>query len=299
MTAVIDEIAVERGPGRLASGAEAWRNVRRSRIALFGLAIVGVHVLIAILAPLIAPYSPTANNAAAALQSPSWEHLAGTDQLGRDVLSRTLYGGRVTITAALLAAFGAVAIGALVGLFAAYAQRTADEVSMRVVDAVLAVPAILALLMVVTMFGSSILVLVLAVVVIFAPAVVRVVRAAARQVVPLDFVTAAEARGEGRVSVVMREIRPNIHDVLFVEFAIRASWAALVISALSFLGFGVSPPTPDWGLMVAENRTLLSIAPWVSIAPVIALSTLIVGLNLAADGLARAFGLERVSSGRT
>ena len=167
-----------------------------------------------------------------------------------------------------------MAIGGTIGLFVAYARRTADEVSMRVVDAILAVPAILALLMVVTVFGSSVLVLVLAVIVIFAPAVVRVVRAAARQVVPLDFVTAAEARGEGRISVVLREIRPSIHDVLLVEFAIRASWAALVISALSFLGFGVSPPTADWGLMVAENRTLLSIAPWVSIAPVIALSTL-------------------------
>ena len=273
MSAVVEEVVVRRTPGRIASGAEAWRSVRKSRVALIGLAIVGIHILIAVLAPFLAPYSPTENNASAPLQSPSWEHFAGTDQLGRDVFSRTLYGGRITITAALLAAFGAVAIGGMIGLFVAYAHRHVDEVSMRVLDAILAVPAILSLLLIVTVFGSSVLVLVLAVIVIFTPAVARVVRAAARQIVPLDFVTAARARGEGRISVVLREIRPSIHDVLLVEFAIRASWAALVISALSFLGFGVSPPTADWGLMVAENRTLLSIAPWVSIAPVIALSS--------------------------
>jgi peptide/nickel transport system permease protein len=169
---------------------------------------------------------------------------------------------------------------------------------MRVVDAVLAVPAFLLLLVIVTIFGSHTWVLVSAVIVIFAPAVTRVVRAAARQVVPLEFVTAARARGEGQISVVLREIRPNIQDVLLVEFAIRASWATLVISALSFLGFGVSPPTPDWGLMIAENGPLISIAPWVSVAPVLALSTFIVGLNLAADGLGRAFGLESISSSR-
>ena len=113
-------------------------------------------------------------------------------------------------------------------------------------------------------------------------------------VVPLDFITAARARGEGVVHVLLREVLPNVLDVVLVEFAMRASWVVLLISSLSFLGFGANPPTPDWGLMVAENRSLMSVVPLATLAPICALATLIVGLNLASDGLAKALGVDRM-----
>jgi len=149
----------------------------------------------------------------------------------------------------------------------------------------------------VTVAGSGTWVLMLAVTTVYAPAVARVVRAAALEVIPLDYVTAARARGERAFAVLSREVLPNILDVVLVETAMRASWVVLLISSLSFLGFGADPPSPDWGLMVAENRSMLAVAPWASLAPIIALATLVIGLNLAADGLAKSLGVDRMRGG--
>jgi peptide/nickel transport system permease protein len=256
-------------------GAGGWaaRAAGRSRgfvlsspSMLIGLLLVALNVVVALAAPLVAPFAPTQPDALAAIQSPSGTHLLGTDQLGRDVLSRVLYGGF-------------------------------DEVLMRILDAVLSVPAILALLVVVTVLGAGAPVIVLAATVVYCPAVIRVVRAAALSIVGLDYVTAARARGEGFWPTAVREIWPNILDVVMVEFAMRASWIVLLVSSLSFLGFGANPPTPDWGLMVSENRTLLTVVPLGTVAPIVALASLIVGLNLAADGIAKARGIDRITGG--
>jgi peptide/nickel transport system permease protein len=161
------------------------------------------------------------------------------------------------------------------------------------VDAVLSVPSILALLVVVSVLGTGAPVIILAATVVYCPAVIRVVRAAALSVVTLDYVTSARSRGESSWAIVRREIWPNVLDVVMVEFAMRASWIVLLISSLSFLGFGANPPTADWGLMIAENRTALAVIPWATVAPIIALATLIIGFNLAADGLAKARGVDR------
>ncbi|MGO4757283.1 ABC transporter permease, partial [Streptomyces sp. 2MCAF27] len=172
-----------------------------------------------------------------------------------------------------------------------------DDVLMRVLDAVLSIPSILALLVVVTALGTGPAVIVLAIAVVYVPQVVRVVRGAALAVAPADYVTAARARGERTWSILWREVLPNIVDVVCVEFAMRASWVVLLISSLSFLGFGANPPTPDWGLMVAENRTAITVVPMASLAPIIALATLVIGLNLAADGLSKAWGVDRIREG--
>jgi peptide/nickel transport system permease protein len=269
-----------------------------SRSGLIGLAIVAVHVVLALAAPLLAPYSPVAPSPLSSLEGPSSAHLLGTDELGRDVLSRVLYGGRYALGLSLAAAVLAVGLGAVIGcyvaLFSATGRRAwVDEAVMRVVDAVLSVPAILALLVVVSVLGTGAPVIILAATVVYCPAVIRVVRAAALSVAGLDYVTSARARGESSWAIVRREIWPNVLDVVMVEFAMRASWIVLLISALSFLGFGVNPPTPDWGLMIAENRTSLAVVPWATVAPIIALATLIIGFNLAADGLAKARGVDR------
>jgi peptide/nickel transport system permease protein len=267
--------------------------MRISRSGVIGLAIVAVQVVVALTAPLLAPYSPVAPDPLSSLEGPSSAHLLGTDALGRDVLSRVLYGGRYALGLSLAAAALAVGLGAIIGCYVALRRGWLDETVMRLVDAVLSVPAILALLVVVSVLGTGAPVIILAAAVVYCPAVIRVVRAAALSVARLDYVTSARARGESSWAIVRREIWPNVLDVVMVEFAMRASWIVLLISAMSFLGFGVNPPTPDWGLMVAENRTALAVVPWATLAPIIALATLIIGFNLAADGLAKARGVDR------
>lgn len=277
--------------------ARVWRTLRSSRTALIGLAIVGVHTLIALLAPLLTSYDPIANDPSQALLGASWEHWAGTDQYGRDVLTRVLHGGRYALGVSVVATVLALALGTVIGCAAALRGGWFDDVLGRILDAVLSIPAVLALLVVVTALGTGPAVIVCAVAVVFVPQVVRVVRGAALAVVPADYVTAARARGERTWSILRREVLPNIVDVVCVEFAMRASWVVLLISSLSFLGFGADPPTPDWGLMVAENRTAITVVPMASLAPIIALATLVIGLNLAADGLSKAWGVDRIREG--
>ncbi|MFI1728355.1 ABC transporter permease [Streptomyces acidicola] len=280
-----------------ARSVRVWRTLRSSRAAVIGLSVVAVHVLIALLAPLLTSYDPIANSADEALLGPSWQHWAGTDQYGRDVLARVLYGGRYALGVSVTATLLTVALGTVIGCAAALRGGRFDDVLGRILDAVLSVPAILTLLVVVTALGTGPSVIVLAIAVVYVPQVVRVVRGAALAVVPQDYVTAARARGEGTWAILRREILPNITDVVCVEFAMRASWVVLLISSLSFLGFGADPPTPDWGLMVAENRTAITVVPMASLAPIIALATLVVGLNLAADGLSKAWGVDRIREG--
>lgn len=262
-----------------------------------GLLLVGTTVLVALVAPWLAPYDPVATDAQNALAGVSPSHWLGTDQYGRDILSRTLEGGRYALSISMLATSAAVALGTLIGTLAAYFGHWVDAVITRVLDAVLAVPSVLALLLVISVFGNGLEVMVVAVTVVYAPAVARVVRGAARPVLATGYVTAARARGEGALAIIRREILPNILDTVLVEFSMRASWVVLLVSTLSFLGFGVNPPTPDWGLMIQENRTALTVAPAGTVAPIVALAVLVVGLNLAADGLGKYFGVDRARRG--
>ncbi|WP_255364192.1 ABC transporter permease [Frigoribacterium sp. MCBA15_019] len=285
-------------PRRLRTSATSLTSSLSASSALsIGLALIALHVVLALLAPVLTGHDPVATDSGAALTGTSWAHWLGTDQYGRDILSRTLNGGRYALVVTFLATTIAVGIGTVLGCVTAYADNWFDEVVMRIVDALLSVPSILALLVVVTVFDSGLWVIVLAVTVIYAPAVTRVVRGAARTVITQDYVTAARARGEKPLSIVFREIVPNVTDVVLVEYAMRASWIVLLISTLSFLGFGANPPTPDWGLMVQENRTALTVVPWGTLAPVVALATLVIGLNLSADGLSKSLGVDRAQKG--
>ncbi|MCC8908667.1 ABC transporter permease [Curtobacterium sp. GD1] len=271
--------------------------LRSSTALSIGLGLIALHLVLAVLAPVIAGHDPVATNSADVLASPTWTHWLGTDQYGRDILSRTLNGGRYALLVTFLATTIAVAVGTVLGCVTAYADNWFDEVVMRIVDALLSVPSILALLVVVTVFDAGLWVIVLAVTIVYAPAVTRVVRGAARTVITQDYVTAARARGERSLSIVFREILPNVLDVVLVEYAMRASWIVLLVASLSFLGFGANPPTPDWGLMVQENRTALTVVPLGTLAPIVALATLVVGLNLAADGLSKSLGVDRATKG--
>lgn len=285
--------AVAAGRPAAAPLAQFWRSYRRSAANLVGLALLVAHLALALVAPLIIPHSPTAIDAGQMLKAPTLTHPFGTDRFGRDVFSRVLLGGRVALAITLVSAGLAVLLGGLAGVALAYLGGAIDEVAMRTVDALIAIPGLLLLLVIVTGLGTGYPAIVLAMVLSYAPGVVRVARSAALEYVPRDFITAARARGEGAFAVTTRELWPNVLDVLLVEFAMRASWMLLAVSGLSFLGFGVNPPTPDWGLMIEENRSMLALAPWGILFPTIAIGSLVVALNLVADGVAKALGLDR------
>ena len=260
---------------------------------LVGLILVVFHVVLAIGSPAIAPYDFRELSAQVILNAPSSEHWFGTDNLGRDVFTRTMLGGRQALVVTTVATVLAITWGGMSGVLLGLVGGRLDELLMRVVDAFLSMPWILVLLLIVVMVGSGPGVLILTLGFFYGIPVIRMARAATHDVVAVDFVTAARARGESRSTIVRRELLPNVLDVLLVEGAMRWSWMLLAFSSLSFLGFGVSPPTPDWGLMISDARSFMSLAPWAALAPVVALSSLIVGINLSADALGKALGIDR------
>ena len=260
---------------------------------MIGFSIVTLHIMIAIISPLIVPYDYKEINSLIMLKPPSEEFLFGTDQLGRDVFTRTLMGGRIALFVTFFGTLIAIAWGGFVGIFCGLVGGRIDDIVMRIIDAFLAIPWILAMLLIVVILGTSTQVLIPALGFFYGKGIVRVARAATHDVIARDFIMAAKARGHSNFSIIWNELFPNVRDAIMVEGAMRWSWMLLGFSSLSFLGFGVSPPTPDWGLMISEGRGLMSFAYWSVIAPIIALSSLIIGINLSADALAKALGIDR------
>ena len=258
-----------------------------------GLSLVIFHVALALISPFIIPFDYKLQNSALMLSQPDAVHWLGSDHLGRDVFSRTLMGGREALLVTGVATPLAVIWGGFVGILFGLVGGRLDEVLMRIVDAFLSLPWILKMLVLIVTFGTGIEVLIPTLAFFHGIPVIRIARAATHDVIARDFVWAAKARGHGRVSIIWRELLPNVLDTLMVEGAMRWSWMLLAFSSLSFLGFGVSPPTPDWGLMISDARGFMSFAPWGVIGPVIALSSLIIGINLTADALAKALGIDR------
>lgn len=269
------------------------RDIAARPSGAIGLGLVSMHLLLALIGPWIVPYAYTEMNPAMVLSKPSAEHWLGTDHLGRDTLTRTLLGGREAILVTGIATPLAVLWGGLVGVFFGLAGGRLDEVLMRIVDAFLSLPWILKMLVLIVTFGTGIKVLIPTLAFFYGIPVIRIARAATHDVVARDFVQAARARGHGRLTIIWRELLPNVRDALLVEGAMRWSWMLLAFSSLSFLGFGVSPPTPDWGLMIADARSFMSFSPLGVLAPMVGLSSLIIGINLTADALAKALGIDR------
>ncbi|MCJ7874546.1 ABC transporter permease [Phaeobacter sp. J2-8] len=271
------------------------RRALRSPMTVIGLVLVSFHLLLALFAPVIAPYSVSAI-LTTGLTPPSGAHWLGTDQIGRDYLSRLMSGGRIALLVSLLGVFAAVVTGAVLGLFAGYRGGWLDDLVMRLTDAVMAVPELLLIAVLVLTFGKEIWSLSIVVAIVYTPGVVRVIRARTVGLAAQDFIRAAELRGESLPRILFRELAPNLTGLLAVELAIRCSSAVLKISALSFLGLGISQPTPDWGLMVQEAMTVIFTDPWFLIAPAIGLSSLVIGINFAVDGLARAYGVSETDT---
>jgi peptide/nickel transport system permease protein len=272
---------------------ETWENLRRSTAGMIGLSLIVLHVLIAITAPLIVPHDPLVMSAPERNLDPSVEHPFGTDKLGRDVFSRSLMGGRVAMLVTIIAISLAVIWGGLVGILLGFLGGRTDDIVMRVVDALLAIPWLLLLLLIIAILGTNMRVQTLTFAFTYGILTIRVARAATHDYVTNEFILAARARGESKRTIVINELLPNVRDVLLVDGAMNWSWMLIAFASLSFLGFGVTPPTPDWGFMIAKNRDILAIQPWAVFGPVLMLSTLIIGINLFADAFAKAIGLDR------
>ena len=260
---------------------------------LIGLTILVFHVLLAITSPLYVPYDYKAIDPSLMLNPPSSEFWFGTDSLGRDVFTRTILGGRTALTVTFFGSLIALLWGGSLGIFCGLVGGRIDDVVMRIIDAFLSIPWILAMLLIVSLLGTTTLVLIPALGFFYGKGIVRVARAATHDVIAKDFIVSARARGHSNMSIIWNEILPNVRDAIMVEGAMRWSWMLLGFSSLSFLGFGVSPPTPDWGLMISNARGLMSFAYWAVLAPIFGLSSLIIGINLTADAFAKALGIDR------
>lgn len=256
---------------------------KASPAAWFGLAVTVLYGIVALFAPIIAPYGETEIVSAQPYAPWSSEFIFGTDQLGRDMLSRLIYGARNTIGIALATTTLSFTVGSTLGILSAVFGRLVDVVLSRIVDAFMAIPQLILVLILLSIFGSSIANLILFVGVLGGTPVFRLARSVAMNVSVMEFVEDARVRGETLTWIVSREILPNILPTLIAEFGMRFCFVILTISALSFLGLGIQPPTADWGSMVRENSTLISYGDITPLLPAGAIALLAVGVNFLVD----------------
>jgi peptide/nickel transport system permease protein len=263
------------------------RGVLRTAEGKVGL-VLGVFMLaLIIVGPLVAPYPPTKIATGFATSGPSASHPLGTDQLGRDMLSRFLCGGRSVLLVPLAAVVLSLALGGALGMLGAYRPGTPDLVIVRGFDLVMALPALLIVLVLIAGLGTSVLVVVITVALVFAPRMGRVVRGATQSVVTSDYVAAAQLRGESTGWILARELLPNIAGPVLATFALYLTYGIIFVATLSFLGLGAQPPSSDWGLMVAESRTFFALNPWGTLAPALGIAALSVAFTLLADAVNR------------
>lgn len=292
------------------AGAQALR--RPSKIGRFwrttgwdfklGMFLLCLHLIAAIFGPWIAPYGPAQLGAGIPLEGASWAHPFGVDQLGRDVFSRVIHGSHVVILLSVTGTLLGLVLGSIIGLSSAYIGGWIDELIQRVIEGFVSIPFIVLGLLAVYAAGPawagrpSLMIFVLAL--IYAPRIARMARAAAMDIITQDYVIAARLRGERVWSVVWYELTPNVISVLMVEFAVRTAYAPALIATLGFLGFGVKPPTPEWGSIISENRSLLLLSPVTVLAPGLCLASLVIAVNTVTDGIAGLFGRNIENAGR-
>lgn len=270
------------------------RFVRRFPLgARIGAVILLIFVFVALTGPLWAPYSPY-ETTGLPFSGASSAHWFGTDVLGRDVFSRVVYGTRPVLYLSLTSTLIALVLGGVIGLASGLVGGWIDEALMRAFETIIAIPLLVLALLAIAAAGPKLagdpLLLIGVVVLVYTPRIARMARTVAVDLVTRDFVTVARARGESVPSIVWRELTPNAAGVLLVEFGVRAGYAPILISSLGFLGFGAQPPSPEWGLMISENRAAIVTAPLSVLAPAAALALLVISLNLVTDGVARFLG---------
>lgn len=281
----MSEPSVPTAPHKAEKATRRHRRLPRTRSGRIGMLLLVVILAGALLGPLIASNSPT-QTLGIPYSPPSPGSIFGLDYLGRDVLTRALYGGRSVLLFAGIATVAAYFFGLLIGLFAGYTRSWVDTGLMRSMDVLLAFPTLIFILVLSNAFSRSIWAVVAATAVIQMPPIARIVRTATVEQSVRGFVEAAVARGESMVSVLAREILPNLARPLSADIGLRFTWSVLLIASVNFLGLGLQPPASDWGLMVSENRAGIGLNPWAVVVPALLLGALTVGINLLSDSIA-------------
>ncbi len=269
-------------------GVEFIKSTLRNRLAALGVLIVGLLILTAILAPWLAPYAPEVQFSSDARQPPSLQYLFGTDIIGRDNFSRILYGTRVSLLVGVASMVLAATSGVTIGLVAGYYGGRLDTVLMRTMDALLAFPAVLLAIFIISVLGPSLLNAILAVGIVYMPSFARLVRASAISIREKEYLESARAVGLSDIQIMSRVILLNSLSPIVVQFSLGVGYAILVEAGLSFLGLGVQPPTPAWGSMLGYGRNYMSIAPWLTAFPGLAIFVTVLGFNFVGDGLREA-----------
>ena len=270
-------------PPRQQKLADAWRELKKAPLsAKFGLLVIACYVFVALFAPFLTPYG---ESEIVGSEFEEWgdKFILGTDNLGRDMLTRLLYGARNTVGIAFVTTCLAFLIGGVAGILAASLAGWVDQALSRIVDVLMAIPALIFSLLLLTIFGTSIPVLIVIIAVLDSTRVYRLARAVSLNVVVMDFVEAARLRGEGIGWITIREVLPNIMPPVVAEFGLRFCFFFLTIAALSFLGLGIQPPTADWGSMVRDNATLITYGDVTPLLPAAAIALLTVGVNFVVD----------------
>jgi peptide/nickel transport system permease protein len=265
--------------------ADLWRRLQRNRAAVAGAAIVLAFIVLAVLAPVLVPFNPTQGNLNDRLQSFSSTHWLGTDELGRDLLSRILYGARISLQIQIVAVVLSLVIGVVLGALSGYLGGYVDTLIMRCMDILLAFPGIFLALGIIAALGPGLMNLMFAAGISSIPQFARIVRASILSLKEREFVEAALALGSGSNRVMFRHLLPNCMAPIIVQSTLRMATVLLTASGLSFLGLGVQPPTPEWGAMLSNARSYLIVAPHVATIPGLAIMIVVVGFNLFGDGL--------------
>jgi ABC-type dipeptide/oligopeptide/nickel transport system permease subunit len=273
-------------PKSKAEGARTfWPRFNRTHLGWFGLAIVAAFVLMAASAPMLAPYSPTKQTLTERLRPPSFAHLLGTDELGRDILSRILFGARVSLRVGILSVGIAVLGGVFLGLIAGYCGGWADSLISRALDALLAFPALILALAITAVLGPGLNHATVAIGVIGIPACARLTRGQVLSIKEREFVEAARAIGCSNTRIIVRHILPNVAAPLIVQASVGMAFSMLAEASLSFLGLGVQPPTPSWGAMIHTGMRFLEVAPWIGLVPAATIFLAVLGFNFLGDGI--------------
>jgi len=262
-----------------------WKRLRKNRAAVLGLSIIAILVFMAIFAPYITPYSPTRNNMPEQLQGPSMEHLLGTDDFGRDIMTRIIYGSRITLQVGVISVGIGLVAGVMIGAIAGYVGGLVDNVLMRLMDILLAFPSILLAISIVAILGPGIQNAMIAVGIVAVPTYARLVRGSVLTVKELEYVEAAAALGNSEMNILFRHVVPNVLAPIIVQATLGIGNAILEAAALGFLGLGAQRPFPEWGLMLSDGRNYIFTAPYLSTYPGIAIMIAVLGFNLLGDGL--------------
>lgn len=265
--------------------SETWSRLRKSKLALIGLAILVILILTAIFADFIAPYEYDVQNLEKTLQSPNSEHIFGTDEFGRDIFSRVIYGSRISLQVGFIAVSIAVIIGGFLGAVAGYYSGKIDNFIMRVMDVLLSIPQILLAISIVAALGNGLTNLMIAVGISSIPQYARIVRAAVISIKNEEFVEAAKASGSGDIRIIFKHVLPNCLAPIIVQATLGVALAILTAAGLSFIGLGIQPPTPEWGAMLSSGRGYIRDYSYMTLFPGLAIVITIFALNVLGDGL--------------